>query len=84
MILTWLHPWMQNHGYGGLTMVFNHLQILASVAGPDTNYLCVLRDDSLDKNDLTILLLNIYPEKTKGLIQKDSNDIYSNQDMEAT
>ena len=84
MILTWWHPWMQNHGYGGLTMVFNHLQILASVAGPDTNYLCVLRDDSIDKNDLTILLLNIYPEKTKCLIQKDSNDIYSNQDMEAT
>ena len=65
-------------------MALNHLQVLASVTGPDTNYLCVLRDDCMDKNDLAIPLLDTYPEKTKGLIQKDSNDIYSNQDMEAT
>lgn len=65
-------------------MILKHLQILASVAGPDTNQLCVLRDDSIDKNDLAIPLLDIYPENTKGLIPKDSNDIYSNQDMEAT
>lgn len=31
MIHSWLNPWMQNHGYGWLTMIFEHLWILVSM-----------------------------------------------------
>ena len=33
MIYGWLNPWMQNHGYGWLSMIFEHLWILVSMTG---------------------------------------------------
>ena len=51
MIHGWLNPWMQNHGYGWLSMIFEHLWIFVSMTGLKPIPPQVPRNDCINNSD---------------------------------
>lgn len=52
-IIGWIHGY-KPHGYGGLTMGVDHLQILVSEMGPRTNHPWIPRDDCIFSHHFTV------------------------------